>query len=159
MTFEVETFYNFDTIKSFGIAPYYSRQMRRWQEKFKEVSLKHNLFSIKTNVFMTILGEAVQFAAFGYCLFRLWTHDITYGTMTLFLQQRSSLSSSFNNLVSIIPSFLNSSVSAHRIRELVELPKEIHIPESSELDEFVGNGFEVRMRDVNFSYTEEKSHM
>ena len=28
MSFEVETFYNFDTIKSFGIAPYYSKKMR-----------------------------------------------------------------------------------------------------------------------------------
>lgn len=26
MSFEVEAFYNFDTIKSFGIAPYYSKR-------------------------------------------------------------------------------------------------------------------------------------
>ena len=36
MTFEVEAFYNFDTIKSFGIAPHYSRLMRWWQGKFKD---------------------------------------------------------------------------------------------------------------------------
>ena len=39
MSFEVETFYNFDTIKSFGIAPYYSKKLRWWQSKFKDVSL------------------------------------------------------------------------------------------------------------------------
>ena len=128
MTFEVETIYNFDTIKSFGVAPHYSKKMRWWQKKFKDISLKYNLFSIKTNIFMSILGTVVQFAAFGYCLFRLWTGDITYGTMTLFLQQRSNLSSAFSSVVSIIPSFLNSSVSAHRIRELVQLPREVHIP-------------------------------
>lgn len=154
MTFEVEAFYNFDTIKSFGIAPYYSKKMRWWQEKFKEISLKYNLFSIKTNILLSILGMAVEFAAFGYCLFRLWTHDITYGTMTLFLQQRSNLSGAFNNVVSIIPSFLNSSVSAHRIRELVELPKEVHIPESNELDAYAQDGFTVQMRDLDFSYVE-----
>lgn len=156
MTFEVETFYNFDTIKSFGVAPHYSRKMRWWQEKFKDISLKYNMFSIKTNILMTLLGTAVQFLAFGYCLFRLWTHDISYGTMTLFLQQRSNLSGSFNCLVSIIPAFLNSSVSAHRIRELVELPKEVHISASSELDAFAGDGFEIRMKDVDFSYVEGK---
>ena len=156
MTFEVETFYNFDTIKSFGVAPHYSRKMRWWQEKFKDISLKYNMFSIKTNILMTLLGTAVQFLAFGYCLFRLWTHDISYGTMTLFLQQRSNLSGSFNRLVSIIPDFLNSSVSAHRIRELVELPKEVHISASSELDAFAGDGFEIRMKDVDFSYVEGK---
>lgn len=154
MTFEVETFYNFDTIKSFGVAPYYSKKMRWWQQKYKDISLRYNMFSIKTNIFLSVLGMLVQFVAFGYCLFRLWTHDITYGTMTLFLQQRSNLSGAFNNVISIIPSFLNSSVSAHRIRELVELPKEVHIPESNELDRYADQGFTVQMEDVNFSYVE-----
>ena len=156
MAFEVETFYNFDTIKSFGTAPYYSRKLRWWQSEFKDVNLKYNLFTIKTNVIMSLMGLLVQFAAFGYCLFLLWTHSITYGTMTLFLQQRSNLSSAFNGVISIIPSFLNSSVSAHRIRELVELPKEVHIPESSELDEYAEHGFSVKMRDLSFSYQDEK---
>ena len=127
MTFEVETFYNFDTIKSFGISSLYGKKMREWQRKYKDVSLEYNMFSIKTGVFMSIMGMIVQYAAFGYCLFRLWTHDITYGTMTLFLQQRGNLNSAFNNVISIIPNFLNSSISAHRIRELAQLPKEVHI--------------------------------
>ena len=156
MTFEVETFYNFDTIKSFGVAPHYSKKMRWWQKKFKNISLEYNLFTIKTNIWMSILGAMVQMVAFGYCLFRLWTRDITYGTMTLFLQQRSNLSGAFSNVISIIPSFLNSSISAHRIRELVELPKEVHIPESSEMDVFAEQGFEVRMKEVDFAYIEGK---
>ena len=154
MTFEVEAFYNFDTIKSFGIASHYSEKMRWWQKKFKDINLKYNMFSIKTNILTSIIGTLVQGAAFAYCLWRLWTRDITYGTMTLFLQQRSKLSSAFSSVVSIIPAFLNSSISAHRIRELVELPKEVHIPESSELDALVEDGFTVQMRDVNFSYVE-----
>ena len=152
MSFEVETFYNFDTIKSFGIAPYYSKKLRWWQSKFKDVSLDYNMFSIKSNILMSVIGMGVQFAAFGYCLFRLWTHSITYGTMTLFLQQRSNLSGAFSSLISIIPAFLNSSVSAHRIRELVELPREVHIPESSELDKLAENGFTVRMEELRFAY-------
>lgn len=156
MTFEVETFYNFDTIKSFGVAPHYSKKMRWWQKKFKDISLEYNLFTIKTNIWLSILGAMVQMVAFGYCLFRLWTRDITYGTMTLFLQQRSNLSGAFSNVISIIPSFLNSSISAHRIRELVELPKEVHIPESSEMDVYAEKGFEVRMKEVDFAYIEGK---
>lgn len=73
MTFEVETFYNFDTIKSFGISGLYSQKMREWQAKFKDISLVYNMFSIKTGIFMSIMGMIVQYAAFGYCLFRLWT--------------------------------------------------------------------------------------
>lgn len=156
MTFEVETFYNIDTIKSFGIASLYGDKLRIWQEKFKKVSLEHNLFSIKTGIFMSVLGMIVQYSAFGYGLYLLWSHRITYGTMTLFLQQRSNLSAAFNNVVGIIPSFLNSSVSAHRIRELTQLKKEIHIPESSNMDRYVQDGFRIEMDNVYFSYQEGK---
>ena len=89
MTFEVETFYNFDTIKSFGIADQYSGKMREWQEKYKDVSLKYNMFAIQSNIFLSVMGLIVQMLAFLYCLWLLWTGAITYGTMTLFLQQTS----------------------------------------------------------------------
>lgn len=156
MTFEVETFYNIDSIKSFGVAPYYGKKMRWWQEQYKDISLEYNMFSIKTSILSNIMGLIVQFLVFGYCLFRLWTGDITYGTMTLFLQQRSRLATAFSSLVSIIPAFLNSSVSAHRIRELVQLPKEEHITASQDLQAYTEDGFEIRMENVDFSYVEGK---
>jgi ABC-type bacteriocin/lantibiotic exporter with double-glycine peptidase domain len=152
MTFQVETFYNFDTIKSFGVADQYTRKLKWWQRKFKDISLEYNMFQIKTNIYLSVVGMLIQFAVFGYCLWLLWTRAITYGTMTLFMQQRSALAGSFNRLLGIIPGFLNSSVSAHRIREIVQLPKEVHIPQSSELDRYVDEGFSVKMENVNFAY-------
>ena len=152
MTFQVETFYNFDTIKSFGVADQYTRKLKWWQRKFKDISLEYNMFQIKTNIYLSVVGMLIQFAVFGYCLWLLWTRAITYGTMTLFMQQRSALAGSFNRLLGIIPGFLNSSVSAHRIREIVQLPKEVHIPQSSELDKYIDDGFSVKMENVNFAY-------
>lgn len=154
MNFQMETFYNMDTIKSFGIADHYSRLLRTWQDRFKKVNLEYNMFAIKTNVFMSICGLIVQWAAFGYCLYLKWTGQITYGTMTLFLEKRASLAGAFSSVVSIIPAFLNSSVSAHRIREIVDLPKEAHIEESAELKKLAEKGFKVEMKDVNFAYVE-----
>ena len=156
MTFEVETFYNMDTIKSFGILDQYSRKLREWQQKFKKISLEYNWFSIKTNVYMSLVAMIVQFTAFGYCLYLLWSHQITYGTMTLFLQQRAALAGAFSSVIGIIPAFLNSSVSAHRVRELVQLPKEKHIMGSELLDRYADDGFEIRMRDVDFGYIQGK---
>lgn len=156
MSFEVETFYNFDTIKSFGIAPHYSKKLRWWQEKLKNLSLSYNLYNIKISVFTSIIGSLVQGGAFFYCLWRLWTKDITYGTMTLFLSQRNKLASAFSSVTGIIPAFLNTSISAHRIRELVDLPREVHIPESHVLDSHIQEGFIVRMTDVDFAYVENK---
>ena len=155
MTFEAETFYNFDTIKSFGISDIYSRKMREWQGRFRELQLTYNMFQIKTNVLLSIIGLFVQMLAFLYCLYLLWMNAITYGTMTLFLGQRSKLSSAFRNVVGIIPNFLNSSVSAHRIRELVDLPREVHIPGSSEIDAYMDDGYTVELDDVNFAYLED----
>ena len=156
MGFEVETFYNLDTIKSFGVMENYGKKLRGWQQKMKKISLEYNLFTIKTNVFLSILGLVVQYAAFGYCLFLLWGHQITYGTMTLFLEQRVRLANAFNSVIGIVPSFLTSSVSAHRIRELIELPRERHLPETRELEALADGGLEVRMEGLSFSYVEEK---
>ena len=155
MSFEVETFYNIDTIKSFGVMDKYGRELKKWQGKYKDFSLDYNLFQIKTGILTKLVSTAVTFTAFGYCLFRMWSGAISYGTMTLFLQQRSALTSQFNSLVGIIPGMLNSSISAHRIREIVQLPKEHHNPEAAEkLNAVKEDGLSVRMKNVNFSYTE-----
>lgn len=157
MSFEVETFYNMDTIKSFGITDQYSSKLKSWQEKYKKVNLDYNLFQIRTNVFMTVLGSLVSMGAFGYCLWKLWSHAITYGTMTLFLQQTSKLSGAFQNVIGIIPNFLNASISAHRIRELVELPKEVHVEASRSLRQKAEGGFTVELRDLDFAYVENRT--
>lgn len=155
MSFETETFYNFDTIKGFGAADLYRKKLATWQEKYKEYNLDYNLFSIKTGIATSLLSTLVSLAAFGYCLFRLWTDAITYGTMTLFLQQRSALSSNFNSLVGILPGMLNSAVSAHRVRQIVQLPKERHDPAAAaRLEALAEGGLAVELRNVDFGYTE-----
>ncbi len=152
MTFESETIYNFDTIKSFGAADQYSGRLRGWQAGYKDLVMRYNLFSIRTNVAMNLSAMLVGFAAFGYCLYRLWSRKITFGTMTLFMQQTNNLSNAFNSLISIVPTFLNSSVSAHRIRELVELPREIHLPESQIFTERKDQGIRICLEEVSFAY-------
>ncbi|MBO7519610.1 MAG: ABC transporter ATP-binding protein, partial [Clostridia bacterium] len=153
MSFEVETFYNFDTIKSFGIFGHYSKKLREWQKLFKDFNLDYNKFEIKSKILLTLVSTFVSLIAFGYCLYRLWTGQIQYGDMTFFLQQRSSLSTRFNTLVGTIPGMLNSAVSAHRIRELIDLPRETHDSESfSALQEIAQNGISVKLSGVTFSY-------
>lgn len=155
MSFEAETFFNFDMIKSFGVIGYYSKELRDWQRRYKEHNLAYNTFQIKTNILLTLMGTAVYMLAFGYCLYRLWTGQMFYGDMTFFLQQRSSLSSRFNNLVNTIPGMLNSAISAHRIRELMELHREEHDPESfEELKEVAADGLTIHLNNVTFGYSE-----
>lgn len=155
MSFEVETFYNFEMIKSFGIFGYYSRKLKAWQQKYKEFNLDYNKFQIKSNILLTLVSTIVSSAAFAYCLYRLWTGQILYGDMTFFLQQRSALSSRFNSLVGTIPGMINSAVSAHRVRELMDLPREEHDPDRvTYLEERTGKGIKVHVNDVTFGYDE-----
>lgn len=155
MSFEVETFYNFEMIKSFGIFGYYKRKLKAWQQKYKEFNLDYNKFQIKSNILLTIVSTIVSTTAFAYCLYRLWNGQILYGDMTFFLQQRSALSSRFNSLVGTIPGMINSAVSAHRVRELIDLPREEHDPDSvTYMEERTGEGIKVHVNDVTFGYDE-----
>ncbi len=155
MSFEVETFYNFEMIKSFGIFGYYSRKLKGWQQKYKNYNLDYNKFQIKSNILLTLVSTIVSFTAFGYCLYRLWTGQVMCGDMTFFLQQRSAVSSRFDNLVGTIPGMINSAVSAHRVRELMDLPREEHDPDRvTYLEERTGKGIKVHVNDVTFGYDE-----
>ena len=150
-TFETESLYNIDTIKSFGATDIFSMRLDGLQTHFKNIVLAWNMFQIRTDIFMTLLSLVIEYIAYGYALFLLWGSRITYGTMVLFLQQRSNLSGAFNKVVGIIPSFISSSVSAHRIRELMEMPQEPH-REDAIPEEFRKGGLTIRMEDVTFAY-------
>lgn len=123
-SFESETFRNIDTLKGFGIEDAVTDQLHAWQEKNKEVILEHNGFTIRTHAMLTTLGTLVQYAAMAYCIWRLWQGHIILGTMTFFLQQRSSLQNAFSSLIGQIPRILSGSVAAERIRELTDLPQD-----------------------------------
>lgn len=155
MSFEVDTFYNFDMIKSFGVAGITEKKLKWWQNRYKNYNLDYNKFEIKANIGVSLLSAAVSMLAFGYCLWRLWTGQIQYGDMTFFLQQRSALSDRFNSLVKTVPGMVASAISAHRIRELVDLPKEKHFPDDYEkISACAGKGITVKMKDVTFAYNE-----
>ncbi len=152
MAYETETLHNLDAIKGFGITGRYSDGLRQRQEDFRQASLDYNLFSIKTEALLTILGSAVQMAAFCYCLYLLWSGKILYGTMTLFLSQGTKLTSAFNSLVRTVPNFLSASVSARRIRDLFDLPPEPAQPLDDALERAAAKGFTVQVEAADFAY-------
>ncbi len=153
-TCEAEAFYNLDTVKSMGLTERFGAEFRSRQEVFRKASLDCSMFTIRARAVLSLLGSAVQMTAFCYCLYLLWSGKIVYGTMTLFLSQGSRLSSTFQKLVSTVPAFLTSSVSAHRIRELQELEKEPHLGCGDLSEEDKTHGLSVCAEDLHFSYSE-----
>lgn len=149
--FQSESFRNIDTLKSFGVEAQISQKLRFWQKNYRDTVMEHNRFTIRTNVWLTVMGSVVQYGALAYCLWRLWRGDIVFGTMTLFLQQRSNLSSAFSSVVSLVPTALSGSVAAERIRELTDLPKE---PRSNQIR--ITGSCHVCMEQVQVAYSPDR---
>ena len=155
--FQTETFSNIDSIKSFDLTSLFSRRLRNFQSRYRDVNLEYNLFSIKTNIILSLIGMVIQYSFFGWAVYRLWSGHITYGEMTLFMTQAGRLSSSFSSLVSIIPSTVSSTISAARLMEIINLPREDrNLDDSNELKKVANSGFSIRLRDVDFSYVEDQ---
>ena len=157
LSFEQEAFANMSSIKAFGITDVYADTFGVWQKKYKEYSMDYNLFSIKTNIFLTLIALATQFLTYGWGVYRLWGGYITYGQMTLFLSQSARLSSAFNSVAGMLPTALNSSVSARRVIELTDIPREKHLKEESDaLKDAASDGISIHMNDVFFEYEKDK---
>ncbi len=157
MSFETETFNNVDSIKSFSLMRLFSNRLKGFQERYKKVNLDYNMFSIKTNLILSLIGMVIQFSFYGWAVYRLWSGAINYGEMTLFLQQSGRLSSAFSSVVSIIPSTVSSTISAARLMEIIKLPREESHPQTTEhLETISDGGFTITLKDVFFSYVENR---
>ena len=157
MSFQSETFMNIDSIKSFGLVDLFSGKLKKYQSKFKDINLEFNWFSIKMNTILSLIGMCINFSFYGWAVFRLWSGAITYGEMTFFLQQSGRMSGVFKGLIGIIPSTINSTISAKRLMEIIYLPKEDENTETIEhLEDISNEGFSIELDDVYFSYVENK---
>lgn len=124
MSFYEDSLTNITSIKAFDITGLFSRKMRRLQQRYQAEYLDYNRFSVRTSMFLSLVGTAVSAGCFGWGVYRLWSDAITYGSMTMFLQLASSLSSSFSALIGLVSSAISISTSAGRIMAVVQLPEE-----------------------------------
>ena len=124
MSFYEDSLTNITSIKAFDITGLFSHKMRRLQRRYQAEYLDYNRFSVRTSVFLSLVGTAVSAGCFGWGVYRLWSGAITYGSLTMFLQLASSLSSSFSALIGLVSSAISISTSAGRIMAVVQLPEE-----------------------------------
>ena len=124
MSFNNEAFQNVQFIKAFELAGRFSLRMRALQAKSYDYIMRHNAFSIATSSVMGLIGKIISWVIFGWSVYRLWQGDITFGTMTLFLQLSGTLSGAFNALVGVIPAMVSAGTSARRVMDIVELQGE-----------------------------------
>lgn len=154
--FHEETFQNVQYIKSFDLVKKYVDLFQGKQQSYKDVQLEYNKFTVVTSAFMSLIGVVVTSLCFGWGVFRLWSGAITYGTMTLFLQQANNLSSAFSGMINMVPNAISASTSAGRIMAITRLKPE-PVQEEAETEMFrqyalQHDGVSIYMEHISFSY-------
>lgn len=160
ISFNEEALQNIQTIKCFGLAGLFSERMRTVQKKYEDVVIETNRFSQKNSLFMGMVNQVVSLSCFGWCVYRLWSGHITYGTMTMFLSIASGLSASASGLISMVPQAIGATTSAKRLMELVMMPKEEDCDKEAaeEMRRTSGVvGIRVRLSDMSFHYKNGKA--
>ncbi|MDD6276792.1 MAG: ABC transporter ATP-binding protein [Clostridia bacterium] len=157
MAFNEESFQNLQAIKAFGLTDVYGRKLRDVQQKFRDVKLDYNMFSIKTMSLMSLTGTIVSVLCFGWSVYRLWSGHITFGTMTLFLQMASALTGGFSSLASLFPQAISAATAAGRVMAVTELPKEdSDFEDETENLKKSKSGLTLEVNKIDFSYNSGK---
>ena len=157
--FDQETFQNLQFIKAFGMLEQVTKKFHRIQEETMEIASRQNRFQSFSTIITSLIGQAIGYACYGFAVYRLWQGEISYGTMTMFVSMAGSLRGSFSSILSLMPSAVRACVSAERIMEVVDLPRETleDRGKAGEIKtEAKERGVYIRMEDVDFAYDEEK---
>ena len=149
MSFHDDSFRNLTSIKGFGIMNGFYERMLQLQRRYRDAFLDYNRFSIIASLVMSLVGLVISAGCFGWGVYRLWTHAITFGLMTMFLQLTGTLRSAFSSLIGLVPTFISITTSAGRLMAVVELPEE---PGARVELAGIDSDCTCEMRDVTFAY-------
>ena len=160
VSFNQELFQNLQTIKAFGLVDTFTGRYRDQQRESVRIQLDRNKYQQFGNILTSLVGQAIGYACYGFAIYRLWQGQISYGTMTMLVGMAGSLRSSFTSVVNLVPSALRACISAGRVMEIVDLPRE-RVPETPKLKRMLDGardtGVVVEMRDVTAAYANAKT--
>ena len=153
--FNQEAFSNIQTIKSFDMISLYIERLKNLQKEYITMRMSFQKMSMVISVLMTLIGMAVSYASYGWGIYRVWSGAISYGTMTMFLTLSSTLTSTLNNLISLIPTSISLTTSAGRLMDIVEMPREDY-SKKEEVKDFwerhKEEGVGLSVQDVSYAY-------
>lgn len=151
--FQEETLQNIPAIKAFHLVDTFRERLDRVQERYYDTGIAFQRFSILTSSFLSSCGMLVSYLCLGWGAYRLWQGRIDFGTMVLFLQLASYLSSSLSALIHLVPSAIEASVSARRIMSVLELPREqLDYPERAQRLVREGVPLALSLQGLEFAY-------
>lgn len=153
MSFHEETLQTAQSIKAFNLVETFVSRLYKVQEKFYNTSMDFTHTSVMNSSFLSAVSTVISYSCLGWGAFRLWAHQIDFGTMVLFIQLAGYLSSSLSSLIKLVPSAIECTTSAQRIMTILELPRE-NLEDQDRVRELIEKGepIELELRNLQFSY-------
>src|SRR5690606_23076289 len=117
------------------------------QNNFANLRLEYLNFTLVSQTMMRFAISIGYLLAFSWGIYRLKNSEITFGTMTAFLQLVNQIQSPILALAGFFPAFVRYNVSSDRVKELLNI----------ELDQlkrgvFIQNVNKIVFNDVSFKY-------
>lgn len=140
---------NLEQLKGLGLSSVFLKKYDKVLADYKKASLDYNRISVLSAAVISLVGQLAMYVCGGWGLYRLWRGEISFGTLAMFIQLSSYLSSAFSALVGAIAPTVSSMTAAGRIIEVEALQKEAE----SELDIVPFGEFRsVELADICFAY-------
>lgn len=138
-------------VKALHLVPWFESRLGDRQEEYADRVRRHNRLSVSSRWIMSAGFTAGFFLSLTWGLFRLQSGEISFGTMTAFLQLVSMIQGPAAGLMGYVPAFIAAYTATERLKELWALPPE-GAGEAVTLEK-IDN---VRLENVTFSYQPEK---
>lgn len=135
-------------VRSLGATNYRKQKLHETQEKLFKLGMEQIKFSTFTQGVMGFTFGGGYLCAFLWGIFQLHNHEITFGTMTAFLQLVGQVQGPFLGLISIPPSLIRGWTSVERLMALFE------DVEPDEHPVYIDQPLTLNFRKVSFGYEE-----
>lgn len=152
-SFQQETLDNAVMLRSFQAEDRAELMLADHMAELKQARLRKNAFSNLINTGLSFAMDAGYFFGLIWCGIAILRGEMSFGTMSAVLSLVGQVQQPFANISSLIPRYYNMLVSAERLMEIEELPKEEHpehkLPDPQAL--YRGMDF-IQINDMSFSY-------
>ncbi len=155
MAFHEETLQTAQSIKAFNLVEVFVSRLYKVQEKYFNTSMDFTHTSVLNSSFLSTVSTVISYSCLGWGAYRLWSHQIDFGTMILFIQLAGQLSSALSSLIKLVPSAIEGTTSARRIMTILDLPRE-NMEDRERVEELICREapIELELWDLQFSYQE-----
>ena len=150
-SFLQESLANLLVVKSFSNEDYSVNRLSKLREERFFWVFKKTKMSIASSTVMSVTFQLGYIVAFAYGAWQIYTGEITYGTMTVFLTLVNRVQGPIIGLAQQIPRVVSVLASAGRVMDLQDIPLEERLPEKIKSDH-IG----VEIEDLTFGYTKDE---